>query len=173
MVLGVVALIAAIGTGVLLALRQNDAPTCQTISAYDYQFCLPDAWKQTPGGRAETRGTEVKPSDAEQGDDLVLVQETPLKFDSEADRTRAVEALREQFQSRGSDFSDFRDSATFAGKQVVSYRQALRNKDATVEWYALFQGNVQVSVGCQYTSDGERQVLDACRRIVESMTIRG
>ena len=170
---GVVALIAAIGTGVLLALRENDSPVCQTISAYDYQFCLPDAWKQTPGGRAETRGTEIKPSDAEQGGDLVLVQETPLRFDSEADRTRAVDALREQFQSRGSDFSDFRDSATFGGKQVVSYRQALRNKDATVAWYALFQGNVQVSVGCQYTSDGERQVLDACHRIVESMTIRG
>jgi type VII secretion-associated protein (TIGR03931 family) len=144
------------------------------IAQYEYQFALPDGWLQT-GGDASKLRTEVKPADAQRGDDVVLVEEIRLSFDSTADRPRAVDKLRGDYENAGDAFSGFEERATFAGRDVIHYRQALPNKQATVDWYVLFEGRTQVSVGCQHVNEGDRRdtVTTACETIVGSLRITG
>jgi molecular chaperone DnaK len=148
------------------------APTGRLIAQYEYQFTLPESWRQT-GGDPNTLRTEVKPGDALGGDNLVLVQQVRLSFDSTADRSRAVGKLRDEFDKAGDAFSGFEDDATFAGRHVVHYQQSLPNKDATVDWYVVFHRTTQVSVGCQRENAGGRgtEVSAACEMIVRTLRI--
>jgi type VII secretion-associated protein (TIGR03931 family) len=142
------------------------------IAQYEYQFTLPTGWLQTGGDATELR-TEVKPADAQSGDDLVLVQQARLAFDSDTDRARAVGKLRHDFDAAGENFSGFDENARYAGRDVIHYRQALPNKDATVDWYVVFHGDTQVSVGCQRENSGSRaaEVSSACETIVRTLRI--
>lgn len=157
--------------------RANPAPTTSTpqgrlIAQYEYQFTLPNDWLQTGGDASQLR-TEVKPADAQTGDDLVLVQQIRLSFDSDEDRARAVDKLRSEFDKAGPNFTDFDESASYAGREVIHYQQALPNKDATVDWYVVFQHSTQVSVGCQHENSGarDRDVAAACEMIVRTLRI--
>jgi molecular chaperone DnaK len=172
-------LVVAAGLALLLVLgngnraesgRGEQAPPSRMIAQYEYQFALPNGWTQTGGDPAKLR-TEVKPSGAEHGADLVLVEQTRLSFDSDTDRPRAVDKLRADFNSQGTSFSDFTDHATFAGRTVIHYRQRLDSTQATVDWYVLFKSHTQVSVGCQYTDPHLDTVTPACETIVRTMTI--
>jgi type VII secretion-associated protein (TIGR03931 family) len=148
----------------------GEPPPSRMIAQYEYQFALPNGWTQTGGDPAKLR-TEVKPSNAEQGADLVLVEQTRLSFDSDSDRPRAVDKLRSDFDSAGTSFSDFDENASFAGRPLIHYRQRLDNTRATVDWYVLFTSHTQVSVGCQYTDQARDTVVPACETIVRTMTI--
>ncbi|MFC4853280.1 type VII secretion-associated protein [Actinophytocola glycyrrhizae] len=152
----------------------TSAPPSRLIAQYEYQFALPEGWVQTGGDPAKLR-TEVKPTEARNGDDVVFVEQIRLSFDSTEDRSRAVDKLRGDFQAAGAAFSDFDADASFAGRDVIHYRQALPNKDATVDWYVLFEGSTQVSVGCQQSNARSRAaaVAAACETIVETVTIAG
>jgi type VII secretion-associated protein (TIGR03931 family) len=150
--------------------RGESPPPSRMIAQYEYQFALPNGWTQT-GGDPARRRTEVKPADAEQGPNLVLVEETRLSFDSDADRTRAVEKLRTDFTNAGDAFADFSDTASYAGRQLIHYRQHLANTNATVDWYVLFKAHTQVSVGCQYTDQANDTVQPACATIVRTMAV--
>ena len=99
------------------------------------------------------------------------MQEQPLNYDSSADRNRAVDQLRAQYQQAGSAFSGFDPAATFAGRDVVYYRQ--RVSAGSVDWYVLFDGRTQVSVGCQYTERGRDRVMAACEASMRTMRIGG
>jgi len=142
------------------------------IAQYEYQFTIPTGWLQTGSDATQLR-TEVKPADAQTGDDLVLVQQIRLSFDSTADRSRAVDKLRTEFNAAGETFTGFDDKATYAGRDVIHYQQALPNKDATVDWYVIFQRNTQVSVGCQHKNSGGEgeEVSTACEMIVRTLRI--
>jgi type VII secretion-associated protein (TIGR03931 family) len=148
------------------------APPGRLIAQYEYQFTLPESWRQT-GADPNTLRTEVKPADAPGGDDLILVQQVRLSFDSTADRSRAVDKLRDEFEKAGDSFSDFEDDTTFAGRHVIHYRQSLPNKNATVDWYVVFHRATQVSVGCQRQNAGGRteEVSAACGMIVRTLRI--
>lgn len=150
----------------------TSASPSRLIAQYEYRFTLPDGWLQTGGDPAKLR-TEVKPDDAKTGDDVVFVEQIRLSFDSTEDRDRAVDKLRGDFQAAGAAFSDFDADASFAGRDVIHYRQSLPNKDATVDWYVLFEGRTQVSVGCQRENAGDRadDVAAACETIVSTVTI--
>jgi molecular chaperone DnaK len=182
---GTAALIAAVASVLVLMIgdgtanRPGASPSSTTTSSrliaqYEYQFTLPDGWLQTGGDPGKLR-TEVKPTDARTGDDVVFVEQIRLSFDSTTDRARAVDKLRGDFESAGDTFSGFDDAATYAGRDVIHYRQALPNKDATVDWYVLFQGRTQVSIGCQRENAGDRAdaVAAACETIVRTVTITG
>lgn len=179
------ALAAVIATVLVIALnggnasrsRATPAPSVTSspgrlIAQYEYQFTLPTDWLQTGGDPTQLR-TEVKPADAPGGDDLVLVQQIRLSFDSDADRGRAVDKLRTEFNNAGDTFTGFDDATTYAGRQVIHYQQALPNKNATVDWYVVFQRNTQVSVGCQHQNSGGRgdEVAAACETIVRTLRI--
>lgn len=142
------------------------------IAQYEYQFALPDGWVQT-GGDPATLRTELKPAQDRAGNDVVFVQQVRLSFDSTTDRTRAVDKLRGDFEAAGAAFSDFDADASYAGRDVIHYRQALPNKNATVDWYVLFEGPTQVSIGCQRENSGAgAEVVDAaCETIVGTVTI--
>jgi type VII secretion-associated protein (TIGR03931 family) len=182
--IGAAALAAAVATVLVIVLNGGNeprsgatpAPTTTTqgrlIAQYEYQFTLPTNWLQTGGDATQLR-TEVKPADAQSGDDLVLVQQIRLSFDSDADRARAVDKLRAEFDGAGDNFTDFDENATYAGRDVIHYRQALPNKDATVNWYVVFQRDAQVSVGCQHENSGAREteVAAACETIVRTLRI--
>jgi len=183
---GTAAILAAIASVVVLVLgntaaprpratpTSTSAPSGRVIAQYEYQFALPDGWLQTGGDPGKLR-TEVKPTDGQDGDDVVFVEQIRLSFDSTADRGRAVDKLRGDFESAGTAFSGFDDAASFAGRDVIHYQQSLPNKDATVDWYVLFGGNTQVSVGCQHKNGGTRTdaVTTACETIVRTVTITG
>ncbi|MGQ0839125.1 type VII secretion-associated protein [Actinokineospora sp.] len=165
----VVVAAAAVSLVVLLG-RDKPADPGRVIAQYEYRFTLPDGWTQT-GANAALLRSEIKPAGAEQGADLVLVEEKRLSFDSDADRPRAVDKLRRDFEAGGGEFSGFADRASFAGRDVVYYRETLDT--ATVDWYVLFQGTAQVSVGCQYTESGRDRVQRACDTVVRSMVVAG
>ncbi|OLF15643.1 type VII secretion-associated protein [Actinophytocola xanthii] len=146
-----------------------DSSPSRVIAQYEYQFALPEGWLQT-GGDPELLRTELKPEGREQGEDRVLVEQIRLAFDSTDDRARAVDRLRAEFERADGSFSDFDENATFAGREVIHYRERLGEAD--VDWYVLFDGRAQVSVGCQYGSDGSRyEVETACRTVVRSLTV--
>jgi molecular chaperone DnaK len=159
-------------SGAAPAPTTTSASTGRLIAQYEYQFTLPTGWLQTGGDATQLR-TEVKPADAQTGDDVVLVQQIRLSFDSSADRARAVDKLRTDFEAAGETFTGFDDRAEYAGREVIHYQQALPNKDATVNWYVIFQRDTQVSVGCQHENSSGRdaEVSAACEMIVRTLRI--
>ncbi|GLZ42117.1 type VII secretion-associated protein [Actinokineospora sp. NBRC 105648] len=171
LLVGAGVLAVAAGVGVTLLLNQDEPDPGRVVAQYEYRFALPEAWKQT-GGNPQELSTELKPVGAEQGADRVLVEERRLAFDSGTDRPRALDRLRRDFE-RNTAFSDFTDPASFAGRDVVYYRERLDERNATVDWYVLLQGKVQVNVGCQYTADGRDGVQRACESVVRSMVVSG
>jgi molecular chaperone DnaK len=175
---GVLAVVAAAAVVLVVALSGGETPTAtdgtptagarsgRVIAQYEYQFDLPEGWIQT-GGDPATLRTELKPVGRESGPDRVLVQQIRLSFDSTADRSRAVTKLRQDFASAGETYSGFDERATYAGREVIYYRE--RPQGTTVDWYVLFQGHTQVSVGCQYTD--LELVAAACDTVVRSLAI--
>ncbi|CRK59980.1 Chaperone protein HscA [Alloactinosynnema sp. L-07] len=169
---GAAVVVAAVVVAVISLAGRDEADPGRVIAQYEYRFGLPDGWTQT-GGNPGLLRTEIKPTGAEKGDDLVLVEEKRLTYDSTADRARAIGKLRDDFESGGDEFSGFTAKVTFGDREVVRYQERLDRKSATVDWYVLFQGSAQVSVGCQYTEGGRDRVLPACESVVRTMVIEG
>jgi molecular chaperone DnaK len=144
----------------------------RVIGQYEYQFALPEGWLQTSGDPDRLR-TELKPAGREGGDDRVLVDEKRLSFDSTADRARAVDRLRSEYEQAGDALTDFDDQASYAGRDVIRYRERLET--ASVNWYVVFRGRTQVSVGCQTANGGGGQdaVAAACETVVRTLTVTG
>ncbi|MCI2417168.1 type VII secretion-associated protein [Saccharopolyspora sp. K220] len=172
-----VAVVLAAGVVVALVVANSGAPQAQPddpprrIAQYDYEFSYPADWKQI-GGDPRKWQTLIGPQDDTQGA-LVAVEEGKLNFDTDTDRNRAVQQLRAEYQKRvdqGEQFSLFNGSTSFAGRDVVYYREQL--PDATVEWYVLHQGQFRVSVGCKYGAVGKEDVVRACEQVIGSVKVR-
>ncbi|MFD1152444.1 type VII secretion-associated protein [Saccharothrix hoggarensis] len=184
LVIAVVAVCVVVGASVAFLLAQGGGatggttPTAatttpsataegRTIAQYDYSFTAPVGWQQT-GGDVETRKVLIKPEAPESELDVIAVEERKLDYDATRDRGRAETELREQYDQR-SNVSDFDPSARFADKDVVYYREVAG--PAIIDWYVLFQDDVQVSVGCQYPEDGPDRVRAACGHVVRTLTV--
>ncbi|HUQ57879.1 type VII secretion-associated protein [Lentzea sp.] len=180
--IGVVVVLAAAGVGGYFWLnrektQQRADPPSNQIAVYDYAFTRPDGWEQT-GGAATDRQVLLQPverknSDSKSPEARIAVQEQTLTYDSDKDRVRALTELRNTYQERkdnGDGVADFADNRTFAGKSVVHYREVV---GATgVDWYIQFQGQVQVSVGCQASDAAKPQVKTACEEVVRTLVIK-
>ncbi|MEU6266986.1 type VII secretion-associated protein [Saccharopolyspora shandongensis] len=173
---GATAVVAA-GVVLTLVLTNSGQPQAEpevpprTIAQYDYGFSYPSDWKQI-GGDAKKWQTMIGPQNGEQ-DSLIAVEEGKLNFDTDTDRNRAVQQLLSDYQqnvANGAQFSLFNASTSFAGRDVVYYRQQMQA--ATVEWYVLHQGQFRVSVGCKYGAVGKDDVLRACQQVVGSLKVR-
>ncbi|WP_053718446.1 type VII secretion-associated protein [Saccharothrix sp. NRRL B-16348] len=184
LVIAVTAVVAVVGASVAYALWNGDpatggptTPTTSTttsgategriIAQYDYSFTVPSGWQQT-GGQVETRKVLLKPEAPESTRDVIAVEERRLNYNATEDPTRAETELRGQYDQR-SNVSDFDASADFATKDVVYYREVVDS--AVIDWYVLFQDDVQVSVGCQYPQDGHDRVRPACEQVVRTLTV--
>ncbi|MBP2322510.1 type VII secretion-associated protein (TIGR03931 family) [Kibdelosporangium banguiense] len=162
-------LTAAVVTVVLILTIGGTAPEGRTIAQFDYEFTIPQDWKQVSSDTLN-RETKVKPADAEAGLDAVIVQELALSFDPAVERERAIGALRANYEQSTFRLSDLNEKARFAGRDVVSYRQRL--DDATVDWFVVFDKRAQVSIGCEYTAAGKDRVMPACDQVVRTMTVK-
>ncbi|GAB2650366.1 type VII secretion-associated protein [Saccharopolyspora gloriosae] len=171
---GAVAALAVVVVAVLLAVQATSGqaePPARHVAQYEYAFDYPGDWQQT-GGDPQLWQTVIAPPTG--GDDLILVQQGDLGYDTEEGRSRAVADLRAQYDRLNADggrFSDFDERLPYAGEDVVYYRESLPR--ATVEWFVLHRGHFQVSVGCRYTGAGKQQVESACEQVVSSLAVGG
>jgi type VII secretion-associated protein (TIGR03931 family) len=165
---GAVLLAAAVAGGLLIALNGGKQVEGRTFAQYDYHFVAPSDWTQT-GDNVADRQVVIRPSDAQTGDDLVVVQEFSMDFDATADRPRLVEYMQGLVQQNAA-FSAFNPDATFSGKQVIYYRQT---KDvAATDWYVVVKGRIRVHVACQYAArPQEQRVRGACEQVVRTLEI--
>ncbi|MCX2733177.1 type VII secretion-associated protein [Saccharopolyspora sp. NFXS83] len=171
---GAVVALAVVIVAVLLVVQavggQAEQPT-RHVAQYEYAFDYPGDWQQTGGDPALWQTVIAPPTG---GDDLILVQQGDLGYDTEDGRSRAVADLRAQYDrlnAEGGRFSDFDERLPYAGEDVVYYREALPR--ATVEWFVLHRGHFQVSVGCRYTGAGKQQVESACEQVISSLAVGG
>ncbi|MHA6805795.1 type VII secretion-associated protein [Salinifilum ghardaiensis] len=157
---------AAVFAGVLLTGGAAEA------GRYGYGFRQPDRWvvaDEVP----DARRTVLTPAVREDGVDRLFVEAEQLTYDSTAARDRAVRGVRAQYDRRraaGEDLSGFSAPASFAGRDVVYFRE--RRGGPVVEWYQLHEGGTRLRVGCQYTASGRDAVQAACERVVGSLHVR-
>ncbi|WP_075742903.1 MULTISPECIES: type VII secretion-associated protein [Actinoalloteichus] len=138
------------------------------IAQYDYRFLAPAGWEQS-GGDAQRRSVQIRPVDSTPDTDLIVVEEWLLDYDSDADRERAVGEVRRNYDAASAEVSGLDETAEFAGREVIHYRQQLST--AEVDWYVYFDGEVQVNVGCQHTEAGATAVAQACEQVVASLAV--
>jgi type VII secretion-associated protein (TIGR03931 family) len=146
-----------------------DPPAGQhLIAQYDYRFTTPKGWAES-ASNAPALEVRITPTTQPVGGDAIYVREYRLSYDSTKDRDRAISQLGPQVKQAG--YLNFRPSLTFANRTVAYYRQP--GNDATADWYVLFQGRVQVSIGCQYPATDQVRVQNACQQVVAGMVIGG
>ncbi|MCW2631914.1 MAG: hypothetical protein JWR88_876, partial [Pseudonocardia sp.] len=178
-------LIAALSAAVLVVAGHVLAPAAPAPPAaarpvdgllvqYDYSLQLPAGWQHT-GGLPERRRSLLTPTDRPGGSDLISVEETVLDYDASAEPRRAAAELRARYDAAvasGAALEGFNPAASFAGRQVTTYRQRQPERDAVVDWYVMFDGGGQLSVGCQHTAGGAVAVGARCETVVASLRLR-
>ncbi|MCP2095290.1 MULTISPECIES: type VII secretion-associated protein [Actinosynnema] len=180
---GVLALVLVVGAATAYALTggwwsgsgPSPAPTTSAPPAdervtaqYDYRFSRPEGWEQS-GSDAQERRVQLKPSGATGDGAVLVVQERRLNYDATAEPGRAQAELRAQYEAGGAGLSDFDAGASFAGKDVVHFREA--GQGASTDWYVVFQERVQVSVGCRYADQDRERVRSACEHVVRTLSV--
>ncbi len=172
-----VLVVSALVAGILVTGGDGDAqqppPQARKVAQYDYAFEYPATWRQSGGDPAQWQ-TLLEPNHSASGGELIAVQEGRLDYDTGTDRERAVNEVRALYDVEAAEsgtFSGFRADASFAGKDVVYYREQL--PQATVDWFVVHAGTARVSVGCQYTQESGDEVRRACEQVVRSLTVRG
>jgi type VII secretion-associated protein (TIGR03931 family) len=145
------------------------------LSQYDYALVLPLGWRQS-GGLPTRRRTLLTPVATPNGSDLISVEQTPLGYDSSAERDRAFRELEARFaesRAAGAELDQFTLSTRIGGRDVIAYRQHQSSRNADVDWYVLFERDSELSVGCQHTAAGTEAVRAACAEVVASLRLRG
>ena len=137
------------------------------LAQYDYRFPLPAGWAQTGSG-PENMGTGITPQNAPSTFDAIYVEEFRLTNDASVDPSVTISALQQEVQKAGG--HGFNANAHYAGRSVVDYQ--LAGNGFVVDWYVMFSGKIQVSVGCQYPPGTKDNIDDACQQVVSGVTIR-
>ncbi len=151
-----------------------EPPPAGLLVQYDYALRLPAGWRHS-GGLPEHRRSLLTPADRPGGSDLISVEQTLLDYDTGAEPRRAAAELRRRYDdalAAGSALEAFEPVASFAGRQVTSYRQRQPERDAVVDWYVIFDGTSQLSVGCQHTAAGAAAVRAGCAAVASSLRLR-
>lgn len=165
------AVLAARGNGTVArptAVPALASATPKVISQYDYRFTVPKGWAQS-GTNSGALEVQITPESVPAGGDAVYVREFPLSYDATANRGRAIGELQPQVAAAG--YLNFRPRTTYAGRTVAYYQQP--GNDRTVDWYVVFQGRVQVSVGCQYPPTDQATVDPVCQDVVRGLAVPG
>ncbi|HEY2723584.1 MAG TPA: type VII secretion-associated protein [Pseudonocardiaceae bacterium] len=158
--------LAAAAVAALVALAAGRDTTAES----GYRVTVPPAWEQVRGD-PRLRELRLFPP-GERGTAVVLVQQNRLAYDSAAAPQRPGRELRDQLAATTPGrYSEFDTAAEFAGRAVVHYREHPTD-GSTVDWFVLFQGQVQVSVGCRHDPATRRQVGSACREVVRTVRIQ-
>jgi type VII secretion-associated protein (TIGR03931 family) len=68
-------------------------------------------------------------------------------------------------------YLNFKAQTSFANRSVAYYQEP--GNGFTVDWYVVFEGKVQVSIGCQYLPADQAMVQQACQQVVGGLAIEG
>jgi type VII secretion-associated protein (TIGR03931 family) len=172
--IGAVAVAAVAVAGVLVFVHPfssaspTPASTGKVVAEYDYRFTAPSGWSQSGGSDTQLE-VQIAPGGAANAPQSIYVAEFRLNFDSTTNRAQAVTQLRQLVANNG--YQDFNSQMNYAGRAAVYYRES--HGTSTVDWYVLFEGKVQVSVGCAYPNGQAATVDAACRQVVSGMNISG
>ncbi len=161
------------GTSTSTAPRASQPGSSGELVQYGYAARLPPGWAHT-GGLPERRRSLLTPTATPDGSDLISVERTPLGYDTGAEPERARRELRAEFAAAvaaGAPLSGFADDARYAGRPVVSYREADDATGTDVAWYVVLDGDAQLSVGCRATPAGTDAVGAACATVVGSLRL--
>lgn len=161
--------LAVVGTGVLaVALVPGSDP--ETVARYHYRFTVPAGWTES-GGDPDVREVRIVPEGAG-GPNAVLVQETLLGYDSGRVPERGPGEIADLIAAQDTaEYSGFDPEVRYAGRDVVHYRQQPAD-GSTIEWYVVFEGAVQVSVGCRATPAAVAEVERGCREVVATLQVQ-
>lgn len=165
---GLATLVLAGGAAVIAVLADGQG---RQLARYEYRFAMPDGWEQA-GGDPGRLQVQLAPAGST-GPAAVIVEETRLNYDSDADPVKAEQQLGDLLAAADpTEYFGFDPNASFAGRHVLAYRQRAGD-GSTVEWYVLFERAVQISVGCRYPArGGVTEVEEACRRVVGSLEVQ-
>lgn len=176
-VLGATLAVAMLVVGVVaaVALTRHDrppAPADHRVTQGRTSLLIPTDWQQAeqsaPSGATsssvQSRIVFVAPED---GSRILLVQSTVRAGSTPSS---VALSLRNRIAQRGDDVvSEFSASTRFAGRDVISYREAPAS-GAPIRWYVLVEHDLQVSVGCQAGTGGD-SVDEPCAQAVASARI--
>ncbi|RPA65253.1 type VII secretion-associated protein [Gordonia oryzae] len=172
-VLAVVVLIVGVVAAVaLIRPDRSPAPADHLVTQGRTSLLIPTDWQQTeqsaPSGATSSsvqlRVVFVAPDD---GSRILLIQSTVRAGSTPSS---VALSLRNRIAQRGDDVvSEFSASTRFAGRDVISYREAPAS-GAPIRWYVLVEQNLQVSVGCQAGTGGD-SVDEPCAQAVASARI--
>lgn len=160
---GVLPVVAMLGAG------PAEPPPGVVVAQYGYAAALPPGWAHT-GGLPERRRILLTLAAAPEGSDLVVVERSTLGYDTAAEPARAVAELRAVFESAasiGATLSGFTPGVRIAGREVVTYTE--RGPVGVIDWFVVFDGTDQLSVGCQHTAAGLDRVRRACEVVLGSV----
>jgi len=171
-----IAVVVAAAVAATIALSSGDGGDGgdgAVVTEYHYRFSVPDGWERS-GGDQSVRRTDLGPADASARPDQIFVTETELSYDVDADRGRAVDELRAKYDGRRDavdppTLDGFDEQASFAGRDVLYYSEVV--SVGTVDWYVVFGGRYQVSVGCRHDEAGKQRVRTACERVVRTLSV--
>jgi hypothetical protein len=172
---------AAVAVTLIVVLRQGSGPAAvpdRRITAYEYEFSVPGTWQQGDSDDA-AKQIIVLPAGAAPDTELIQVDEFVLNFDSTVDRARAVSEVRTKYDARRAGTTPppvdgFQPDAAVGSRQVVRFQEHRTNAagaQVTADWYVLFSGRLEVTVGCQRGIAGSTTVEQACRQVVGSLII--
>lgn len=146
------------------------APPAGVVVQYGYRVEVPAGWEHT-GGLPQRRRVLLTPAATPAGTEVIAVERTPLGYDSAAERARALAELRAAFDAAvagGSALSGYR-TGRHAGRDVVRYEQRDAGGHSAVDWFVVWDGDTQFSVGCRHVPTGVDAVRAACARVVGSV----
>ncbi|HVH22872.1 MAG TPA: type VII secretion-associated protein [Pseudonocardia sp.] len=146
------------------------ATAAGVLVQYGYRLDVPAGWEHT-GGLPERRRVLLTPGSTPEGREVIAVERTPLGYDTDVERSRALAELRAEFDAAvagGSSLSGFRVGSA-AGRQVVRYAQRDPDGRSTVDWFVVLDGDAQFSVGCRHDPTGGAAVRAACDLVVGSV----
>ncbi|MDL9938330.1 type VII secretion-associated protein [Gordonia sp. ABSL1-1] len=168
-----VAVVVAGSLAVGWAAREDppDAEEPTTVSLGRTMLAVPARWRQsgqsTPSGTADDPSTTRTQFVGDGGQRIILVQ-TRVRPDSTM--ASVAVSLGNRIRHRGQDVvSEFSASTRFAGREVISYREAPASGSA-IRWYVVVAHGLQASIGCQ-TGDGAESVDAECETAVRTVAI--
>ncbi|GAA4000509.1 hypothetical protein GCM10022247_21190 [Allokutzneria multivorans] len=166
-VVAVLAVAVVVITGFVITMGSGG----KELAQYNYRFRVPDGWEHS-GGEPAKRKVQLRRTASPDTDDVIGVEQLPLSYNATEERERALRELRAVVERASAEgYSGFVASTGFGGRDVAQYRRELRG--SVVEWHVVFEGAMQLTVGCQSTPEGREAVRGACERVVGTLSGTG
>ena len=137
---------------------------------YGYRLDVPAGWEHT-GGLPQRRRVLLTPAATPEGSEVIAVERSPLGYDSDAERPRALRRAAGRVRRGGGRRvrSVRLPGRTHAGREVVRYQQLDIGGRSAVDWFVVLDGDAQFSVGCRHNATGAAAVRAACALVVGSV----